>query len=65
MTDNKILIHESNYLYSNIINCNNKLYKLKKTEIPKKFLIYESLQLQNRINLLIEEKKNKSKIKSM
>ena len=65
MSDNTILIHESNYLYTDIINCNNKLYKLKKTQIPKRFLNNENQILQEKINMLIGNKKDKSKINSV
>lgn len=64
MPDNTILIHETNYLYSNIINCNNKIQKLNKTQLPKRFLNYENQLLQEKINSLLGNKKNKSKINS-
>jgi DNA-directed RNA polymerase beta' subunit len=65
MSDNTILIHETNYLYAEIINCNNKIYKLKNTQIPKRFLNYENQLLQNKIDKLIGDKKDKSKINSL
>lgn len=59
MQDNTIIISDLNYIYSEIININNKLLKFKELSIPEILMIKEKLSLQATINSLINNKNKK------
>lgn len=68
LKDNNLIISEMNYLYSAIINANNKIKKLQKMLIPKKYTKKERKILQIKIDELIkggEKKKSFYKEKKM
>lgn len=59
MQDNTIIISDLNYIYSEIININNKLIKFKELSIPEILMIKEKLALQMSINKLMNNKSKK------
>ena len=63
LQDKTIIITDLNILYSKIINTNNKLKKIKRMLVPENFLHNELNALQEDVNLLIDNKKNKNKQK--
>jgi DNA-directed RNA polymerase subunit beta' len=63
MQDNTIIISDLNYLYSEIININNKIKKFKELSIPEILMIKEKISLQRTIDNLINNK-NKKKYSS-
>lgn len=68
LKDNNLIISEMNYLYSAIINANNKIKKLQKMLIPKKYTKKERKILQVKIDELIkggDKKKTFYKEKTM
>ena len=54
-----IITTEINFLYSNIINSNNKILKLKKMAVPDAFLNNEKYFLQTKIDNLINSNQQK------
>nr|YP_009538654.1 RNA polymerase beta' subunit [Phacus pleuronectes]AYQ93660.1 RNA polymerase beta' subunit [Phacus pleuronectes] len=61
LQDNVIVSSDFNFLYSKIINTNNRLYQLKEMNVNEKFINKEKITLQESIDLLINNKKNKNK----
>lgn len=59
LQDKRIIVTDLNLLYSNIINSNNKIKKLRNMHIPEKYLSFEKNILQIKIDQLIENKKIK------
>jgi DNA-directed RNA polymerase subunit beta' len=53
-----IITTDLNLFYSNIINSNNKIKKLKKMSVPEMFLNGEKNILQNKVDKLIISNKN-------
>ena len=63
MQDNTIITSDLNYLYSDIININNKITKLKNLLIPTHLIFKEKILLYTTVNKLISNT-NKRKYKS-
>lgn len=59
---NSIITTDLNYIYSSIINNNNKIHKLKQMKIPENYLINEKQSLQEKINNLIDGSTKKMSI---
>lgn len=53
LKDNSIVTTDLNYLYSNIVNSNNKIFKLRKMSVPEDFLSGEKYTLQIKVDNLI------------
>lgn len=74
LQDRTIITTDLNFLYSNIINSNNKIIKLRKMSVPEIFLNNEKNILQDKIDKLINNEKktynlskksSKKKLKSL
>lgn len=65
LKDKRIITTDLNLLYSNIINSNNKIKKLRKMYVPEKFLNSEKNTLQTKIDQLIGIKKSTSITKNV
>lgn len=67
LQDKLVVTTDINFLYTKIINSNNKINKLKKMSVPDPFLNTEKLKLQLAVDQLIKKEKsnknNMSKIK--
>lgn len=62
LKDKAIITTDLNYLYSNIINSNNKIIKLRKMAVPEQFLNNEKYTLQIKVdNLISPNKTDKNK----
>ena len=59
LKDKAVITTDLNYLYSNIVNSNNKILKLRKMSVPEKFLNSEKYILQIKVDNLINPSKNK------
>jgi DNA-directed RNA polymerase subunit beta' len=57
LQDKTIIITDINFLYSNIININNKILKLRKMSVPETFLYNEKILLQDKVDKLINSEK--------
>lgn len=57
LQDKTIIITDVNFLYSNIININNKIMKLRKMFVPETFLYNEKISLQDKVDKLIHNEK--------
>lgn len=58
LQDKTIITTDLNFLYSNIINSNNKIIKLRKMSVPETFLNNEKNILQDKIDKLINNEKS-------
>lgn len=61
LEDTKLITTDLNFLYSKIINLNNKIKRLKKMDIFENFLNDENTLLQEAVDTLIENEKEDSK----
>ena len=61
LQDTKLITTDLNFLYSKIININNKILKLKKMIIPPNFLTNEKFLLQEAVDNLLDNDNSKSK----
>lgn len=57
LQDKTIIVTDVNFLYSNIININNKIIKLRKMSVPEAFLYNEKVSLQDKVDKLINNEK--------
>jgi len=57
LQDKTIIVTDVNFLYSNIINVNNKILKLRKMSVPETFLYNEKMSLQDKVDKLINNEK--------
>ena len=57
LQDKTIIVTDVNFLYSNIININNKIIKLRKMSVPEPFLYNEKISLQDKVDKLINNEK--------
>lgn len=65
LQDKTIITTDLNFLYSKIIDSNNKIVKLRKMSVPEAFLNNEKYLLQEAVDKLINnEKSNKQNFKS-
>lgn len=60
LQDNIIVSSDFNFLYSKIINTNNRLSQLKEMNVNDQFVTKEKITLQQSIDLLINSKKNRN-----
>lgn len=58
LQDGTIVTADINFLYSKILNCNNRIEKLKKMQVSEIFLKNEKSLLQESVDSLIENGKN-------
>lgn len=65
LQDKTIIITELNFLYSKIINSNNKLIILKKMRVPETFLTKEINLLKENVGNLLGNQKVKSNSKRL
>jgi DNA-directed RNA polymerase subunit beta' len=73
LKDKTLITTDLNFLYSNIINSNNKIKKIRKMSVPEIFLKREKTILQEKVDkLIVDEKSNtlakntrKKKLKSL
>lgn len=65
LKDKAIITTDLNKLYSNIISSNNKITKLRKMYVPESFLTNEKSILQNKVDKLIGNEKQKITNKSL
>lgn len=65
LQDKTIIATDLNFLYSKIIETNNKIIKLRKMSVPEKFLNNEKNFLQESVNKLINNEKQNTKNKLM
>lgn len=64
LQDKTVIITDVNFLYSGIININNKILKLRKMSVPETFLYNEKVSLQDKVDKLINnEKTNNNDLK--
>lgn len=63
LPDDTIVTSDLNFLYSKIINTNNRLQQLKKMNVNKKFFKKEKIILQESIDILINNNKKKMCLK--
>jgi DNA-directed RNA polymerase subunit beta' len=61
LTDNNIVTSQINLLYIDIINHNNKIYKLKKMLIPNLLLNKEKEILQRKVDKVITDRTQSNK----
>lgn len=65
LQDKTIIVTDVNFLYSNIINTNNKILKLRKMSVSETFLYNEKISLQDKVDKLINnEKTNNNDVKA-
>lgn len=65
LNDNTIITTDLNFLYSKIINSNNKILKLRSMNVPETFLNNEKYFLQETVDKLINnEKAIKNKVQT-
>lgn len=65
LQDKTIITTDLNFLYSKIINSNNKIIKLRKMSVPETFLNNEKNILQETVDRLISNEKNtKTEVKN-
>jgi len=62
LQDTKLITTDLNFLYSKIININNKILKLKKMVIPQNFLTNEKFLLQEAVDNLLDNNNSKNNI---
>ncbi len=60
LQDKTIITTDLNFLYSKIIDSNNKIVKLRKMSVPENFLNNEKLILQENVDKLINNDGNKN-----
>lgn len=65
LQDKTIIATDLNFLYSKIIETNNKIIKLRKMSVPEKFLNNEKNFLQSNIDKLINNEKRNTKNKNV
>ncbi len=66
--DNTIITTDLNFLYSKIVNINNKIIKLRNMNVPESFLNNEKYSLQDTVDKLINNEKvikNKLQLKNL
>lgn len=61
LQDKTVIVTDLNFLYSKIIESNNKLLKLRKMSVPENFLNNEKNSLQETIDNLIDNDKKITK----
>lgn len=61
LQDKTIITTDLNFLYSKIIESNNKIIKLRKMSVPETFLNNEKYLLQEAVDKLINNEKNNKK----
>jgi DNA-directed RNA polymerase subunit beta' len=61
LQDKTIITTDLNFLYSKIIESNNKIIKLRKMSVPEAFLNNEKYILQEAVDKLINNEKNNKK----
>ena len=61
LQDKTIITTDLNFLYSKIIESNNKIIKLRKMSVPETFLNNEKYLLQEAVDKLINSEKNNKK----
>lgn len=57
LQDKTVIVTDINFLYSNIINGNNKINKLRKMSVIEDFLNNEKYLLQDKLDKLIDNEK--------
>lgn len=60
LKDKTIITTDLNFLYSKIIDNNNKINKLRKMSVPENFLNNEKLLLQENVDKLINNETDKN-----
>jgi DNA-directed RNA polymerase subunit beta' len=62
LQNNIIVTSELNFLYAKIINSNNKIIQFKNMNVDEKFIKKETRIIQETIDLLINNSKNKKNV---
>lgn len=65
MKDNTIITSDLNYIYTKIINNNNKIGQLQLMEVDKKIINKETILLKNAIEVLFNSNKGNKSIKNI